>query len=597
LVKIAGLNTRAIVKNFKKGYVVLKKRQEEKLAQQMQFPGSANISGKFYMPGVVGVPMGAQQDKKKGPIKDKGSEGIQIPSRLEFAKKPLKSKEAEAELKGVNISYRLLPHEPKPGEQIFAYANIKWDRKMGEVTYRVIEPEISAADKEIIEKVKADLEERLNIDFTKLGVIKAKALLREEIEKSFSRIPELELEARNKRILIYYIEKEVAGFGKLEAIMKDPNIEDVSCDGLNIPLYVYHRNPKLGSLRTNIIFTEKEELDSFVVKLSQKCNKSISIARPLLDGSLPDGSRVQATLGTDIARKGSNFTIRKFTEKPLTPTHMLKFKTLNSTQLAYLWLAIENGQSILVSGGTATGKSSMLNVMSLFIRPNAKVVSIEDTAELRLPLPHWVPHVSRTPISIEGKVGEVSLFDLLKSSLRQRPDYIIVGEVRGKETYVLFQQIATGHTGLATIHAANFPQLIDRLITPPISLPPTLLENIGIIVFLVVTKIKGSYVRRADTIVEITGMKDERPLTRTIFKWKATGDAFELKEKSIVLKSISNRQGVSDENIKEELARRKKVLEWMLKKKIYDYREVARIISTYYSDPGRLLDFITGENS
>ncbi|RLI96067.1 MAG: type IV secretion system protein VirB11, partial [Candidatus Aenigmatarchaeota archaeon] len=244
--------------------------------------------------------------------------------------------------------------------------------------------------------------------------------------------------------------------------------------------------------------------------------------------------------------------------------------------------------------GTATGKSSLLNVLSLFIRPNMKVVSIEDTAELRLPLPHWVPHVARTPISIEGKVGEVSLFDLLKSSLRQRPDYIIVGEVRGKEAFVLFQQIATGHTGLATIHASNFAQLIDRLTTPPISLPPTLLENIGVIVFLVSSKIRGSHVRRADKIVEVVGVKDEKPMTRDVFQWKPGEDVIEAKEKSFVLKSLANRLGITEQNIKEELARRKKILEWMLDHGVYDYKEVARIVSTYYSDPGRLIDMIEG---
>lgn len=536
-----------------------------------------------------------KEGEGKESVKVEEIAGIEIPSLQDFARKPLKRKEAERELRNINLSYHLFPSKPKPGEEIFAYANIRWDSKEGEVIYNLIEPEISQSDKDIINKVRTDLEERLNVDFTKLGYIKAKELLREEIEKSFGRIPDLVLEDTKKRVLIYYIEKEIVGFGKLDAIMKDPNIEDISCDGINIPIYVYHRNPRLGSLKTNIVFTDKDELDSFVVKLSQKCNKSISIAKPLLDGSLPDGSRIQATLGTDIARKGSNFTIRKFTQQPLTPTHMLKYKTLNSTQLAYLWMAIESGQSTLVSGGTATGKTAMLNVLTLFIRPNAKVVSIEDTAELRLPLPHWVPHVARTPISVEGKIGEVSLFDLLKTSLRQRPDYIIVGEVRGKEAYVLFQQIATGHTGLATIHAANFPQLIDRLITPPISLPPTLLENIGVIVFLVVTKIKGSYVRRADTIVEITGMKDEKPLTNSVFKWKPTKDEFELEGKSVILKIIADRHGLTEENVKEELARRKKILEWMLKKGVYDYKDVARIISTYYSDPGRLLDMITAD--
>jgi len=590
LVKIGGLSRKAIVKNFRKGYRVLKRREEEKAAQGRFGPGGNYFAGQFIMPGTLMQP-GGKKDKKK--LKE--IQGIEIPSKLDFARKPLKSKETESQLRNINISYHLIPSKPKPGEDIFAYANIIWDHKKGEVLYNIIEPDITQGDKETIEKVKADLEERLNVDFTKLGDIKAKELLREEIEKSFARIPGLDLSDKKRKVLIYYIEKEIVGFGKLDAVMKDPNVEDISCDGINIPIYVYHRNPKLGSLKTNIIFNEKEELDSFVIKLSQKCNKNISIAKPLLDGTLPDGSRIQATLGTDIARKGSNFTIRRFTDKPLTPTHMLKFKTMNSTQLAYLWLAIENGQSMLISGGTATGKSSMLNVLSLFIRPNAKVVSIEDTAELRLPLPHWVPHVARTPISVEGKVGEVSLFDLLKSSLRQRPDYIIVGEVRGKETYVLFQQIATGHTGLATIHAANFPQLMDRLITPPISLPPTLLENIGIIVFLVVTKIKESYVRRADSIIEITGMRENKPVTKTIFRWKPAGDSFELEDKSIVLKTISNRQGISEDEIKEELARRKKILEWMLEKKIFDYKSVARIVSTYYSDPEKLMDFIIEE--
>lgn len=590
MVKIGGLSRKAIVKNFRKGYRVLKRREEEKAAQGRFGPGGNYFAGQFIMPGTLMQP-GGKKDKKK--LKE--IQGIEIPSKLDFARKPLKSKETESQLRNINISYHLIPSKPKPGEDIFAYANIIWDHKKGEVLYNIIEPDITQGDKETIEKVKADLEERLNVDFTKLGDIKAKELLREEIEKSFARIPGLDLSDKKRKVLIYYIEKEIVGFGKLDAVMKDPNVEDISCDGINIPIYVYHRNPKLGSLKTNIIFNEKEELDSFVIKLSQKCNKNISIAKPLLDGTLPDGSRIQATLGTDIARKGSNFTIRRFTDKPLTPTHMLKFKTMNSTQLAYLWLAIENGQSMLISGGTATGKSSMLNVLSLFIRPNAKVVSIEDTAELRLPLPHWVPHVARTPISVEGKVGEVSLFDLLKSSLRQRPDYIIVGEVRGKETYVLFQQIATGHTGLATIHAANFPQLMDRLITPPISLPPTLLENIGIIVFLVVTKIKESYVRRADSIIEITGMRENKPVTKTIFRWKPAGDSFELEDKSIVLKTISNRQGISEDEIKEELARRKKILEWMLEKKIFDYKSVARIVSTYYSDPEKLMDFIIEE--
>ncbi|MEM5812305.1 MAG: type II/IV secretion system ATPase subunit, partial [Candidatus Aenigmatarchaeota archaeon] len=349
---------------------------------------------------------------------------------------------------------------------------------------------------------------------------------------------------------------------------------------------------KYGSIKTNIFFEDIDELNTFVMRLAQKCRKTISIAEPLLDASLPDGSRVQATLGTDIARRGSNFTIRKFTEEPLTPTHMLRNGTVNSTQLAYLWLAIDNGMSVLISGGTATGKTSLLNALSLFIRPNLKIVSIEDTPELRLPHPHWIPEVARTPLSIEGKKGEVSLFDLLKSSLRQRPDYIVMGEVRGKEAFVLFQQMATGHPSLATIHAASIEQLIDRLTTPPISLPPTLLENINIVVFLTLSRIKESYVRRADAILEVIGVKENKPVTNKVFVWKPITDEFEIANKSIVMKTLARRMGVTEETIKNELMRRKFILEWMLEQEIYDYREVAKIVSEYYSNPDRVMDLI-----
>jgi flagellar protein FlaI len=569
-----------IVRKMKRGLKLREKKEEEKIEA-----GGIKIVTK----GGIQIPMGYPFPYPPPPPKEKKPEkpeGIEISPALRPRGKPVKLEEEKESLKGINIKYPLIPSSPKKGEKVFAYTNIVWQKE--ELGYLVIEPPLAEGEKKTIEKIKRNLEERLDIDFTKLGEIKAKQVLREEIQKSFSIVPEITEE--RKSILTYYIERDLIGLGKIETLMRDPNIEDISCDGVGIPLYVFHRDPRFASMRTNIVFETVDELNSFVGMLAQKCNKTISIAEPLLDGALPDGSRVQATLGTDIARKGSNFTIRKFTEKPLTPTHMLKFKTLDSTQLAYLWLAIENGKSILVSGGTATGKTSLLNALSLFIRPTLKVVSIEDTAELRLPLPHWIPHVARTPLSIKGTIGEVTLFDLLKSSLRQRPDYIIVGEVRGKEAFVLFQQMATGHPSLATIHAASIPQLIDRLITPPISLPPSLLENIDIVIFLTFSRLKGSYVRRADNILEVTGIRENRPETAKIFEWKPVSDVFEVKEKSIVLKKTARRLGITEESIQEELARRKKILEWMLEKEIFDYREVARVISAYYHDPERVID-------
>lgn len=234
----------------------------------------------------------------------------------------------------------------------------------------------------------------------------------------------------------------------------------------------------------------------------------------------------------------------------------------------------------------------MLNALSLFIKPSMKIVSIEDTPELRLSHPHWVPEVARSPLSIEGRKGDVTLFDLLRSSLRQRPDYIVLGEVRGKEAFVLFQQMATGHSALATIHAASIPQLIDRLTTPPISLPPNLLENIDIIIFLTLSRLKGSYVRRANSMLEVIGVENNLPITKEIFKWRPTSDEFIPIKRSVVLKKIAERLGITEETIKQELANRKRILEWMLEEKMYDYKEVSKVINSYYTNPQSLIETI-----
>jgi flagellar protein FlaI len=494
-------------------------------------------------------------------------------------------------LQEIDTYYSLVPRAPRKGERVFAYARIKWDPRSNQLVYFVIEPPISQEDVQIMEETKRRLEERLDIDFVKLGEIKARELLRQEIE-GILRSQKMPLSPERIGTLVYHLERDIIGLGRLEPIMNDPNIEDISCDGAGIPIYVYHRDPAFGSMVTTVSFTSHAELNSFVVKLAQRCRKTISIAQPLLDASLPDGSRIQATLGTDIARKGSNFTIRKFAEDPLTPTHMMKYGTMGPMQMAYLWLAIENGQSILISGGTATGKTSMLNALSLFIRPSLKIVSIEDTPELRLPHPHWIPEVARSALSEEGSRGDVSLFDLLKSSLRQRPDYIVMGEVRGREAFVLFQQMATGHPSLATIHAASMEQLVDRLTTPPISLPPTLLENINIVVFLTLTRLRGSYVRRMGTITEIAGVRDGKPVPNNVFVWEPATDSFASPGQSVVLKSLARKLGITEDSIKDELLRRKTVLEWMLENGVEDYREVARLVSTYYTDPESVIDMV-----
>ena len=522
-------------------------------------------------------------------------EGIGIP---EFIPSKVKLGEIEeGEKEKITIVQPLIPKKPKKDEPILAYAKIYWDEKENRHIYQLVEPPLTDKLKGILNKVKEMMEQRLDVDFSKLNTFEAKEYLKKQIFDILNYFG-FKLSETEKRILEYYIERDFIGLGKIEPLMNDEQIEDISCDGVGIPVFVFHRNPSLGSLMTNIVFENAEELDSFVMRLAQLCGKSISITNPLLSGSLPDGSRVQATLATDIARRGSNFTLRKFTEKPLTPIHLLGYGTIDVKSLAYLWFVVDLGKSVLVSGGTASGKTTLLNVLSLFIRPEEKIVSIEDTPELRLPHPHWVPHVARTAISAEfgKKPGEIDLFDLLKESLRQRPDYIIVGEVRGKEAYVLFQEMATGHPSLATIHAENVLKLLDRLTTPPISLPTSLIASVDVIVFLLATRYRDKQVRRVTEILEVVGIdeKTKAPIFNRVFKWNPIKDSFDVCNSSFLLKKISEMSGLNEKEIKEELERRMLILDWMQKNNILEYEDFCRIMNAYYKNPSRVLATIKG---
>ena len=504
----------------------------------------------------------------------------------------------EEETVPISLKYPLIPKRPAKGEPVFAYANIFWSPELHKYIYQVVEPELSDKMKDILVKVKELLEQKLDIDFSQLKRFEAIDFLHKTTDELLDYF-KIEVTEDEKRILHYYIERDFIGLGRIEPFMKDSQIEDISCDGVGTPMYVFHRDPKLTSVVTNIVFESPNVLDSFILRLSQLCGKAISVASPLVGGSLPDGSRLQATLATDIARRGSNFTIRKFTEKPLTPIHLLYYKTLDIQLLAFLWLLVDHGKSILVSGGTASGKTSLLNVLSLFIRPEKKICSIEDTPELKLPHSHWVPSVARVPMAIEGarKIGEVDLFDLLKESLRQRPDYIVVGEVRGKEAFVLFQEMATGHASLATIHAENTPKLMDRLTTPPISLPATLLASLDLVVFLLRVRHKDRHVRRINEVLEIVGIdpKTKIPRTNRVFKWSPISDKFEIVGKSILIRKISESTGLTEQQLKDELERRMLILNWMKERKIIDYRDVFKVFNIYYNYPERVLSTIKGE--
>lgn len=521
-----------------------------------------------------------EEEKKEESIFEEKIEPIPMQDLFDKKMEDVKEEELEEEeLRKVSMRYPLITLNNK----VFASANIIWNPETRELNYILEEPKLTGEQIELLKKIEGFIKEKINVDFTKLRKSDAINYLTRLFSEALDYFNIKKIRDKSIfEIFQYYLFRDFIGMERIEPLMHDPYIEDISCDGVGIPIYVYHKDPRIGSIKTNIVFENREVLNRFVIKLGERCGKVLSLASPLLDGTLPDGSRVQATLESDIARRGSNFTIRKFSEKPLTPIHLLKFGTCDIATLSYLWFLIEHGCSALIAGGTASGKTTLLNVLCSFIKPQLKVVSIEDTAELQLYHPHWVPQVARVSIAKEER--EIDLYELLREALRQRPDYIIVGEVRGREAYVLFQQMALGHAGLATIHAESFQKLIDRLTTPPISLPASLIQNLDMVIFIARVRLREKYVRRIISITEITGYDRERnePKGNDVIRWDPMQDKFIARE-SYLLAKISKRTGIKIEDIKKDLKDRAKFLYFLAKKGVESYEEMVRAINLFYT--------------
>jgi flagellar protein FlaI len=373
--------------------------------------------------------------------------------------------------------------------------------------------------------------------------------------------------------------------------MTDEGIEDISCDGHQVPIFIYHK--KYNAIQTNVKFDKEKELNNFVIRLAQICGKQISIYSPIVDGKLPDGSRLQTTLARTVT-KPSTFTIRKFKEKPLTPIDLINFQSISLDMAAYFWLVIEKGASILFCGGTASGKTTTLNALSLFIPEQHKIVTIEDTREISLPHKNWIAGTTRQGFSAsDEKTGkDIDMFDLIRAALRQRPKVVMVGEVRGREAYSLFQAMATGHTSYATVHASDIHTLIQRLENPPISLPRALLTSLDIIVFQNAVEIGGKTVRRTSSITEIVKLDSDtnQLIFMEPYNWVSkTDDRFESSGSSKILNTIRLQSDWTEQQLEKELENRKLILRWMKEKNIRDYIEVGNIVNIYTRYPNDLL--------
>ncbi len=469
----------------------------------------------------------------------------------------------------------------------YVSAHIHWDSRINEVVYELEEPALNNKEKEDLANIEKAMMEIVNINIIVEKTQEAMISYINQTAKMLMNELNLRIDEAEYNKLFYYLYRDFIGLSKIEALARDYFIEDIECNGFNTPIYVVHRVYR--NMKTNVMFSAIDELASFVEKLAQRCGKYISYASPILDGSLPDGSRVNATYTQDISSRGPTFTIRKFTKIPWTPTQLISMRTVSPEMLAYLWLLMQYKGSLLISGGTASGKTTMLNAISFFIPPEARVVSIEDTREINLFRENWLPSVVRGSVGA-GQIGEVNMFSLLRSSFRQNPDYVIVGEVRGEEASVLFQGMASGHSSVGTVHADSVDTLIKRLETPPINLSPTLINTLDVVAIMTHAIVNKQETRKLREIVEIVNVDPNGvAVTNTPFMWNAREDNFYFKKSSKAFEKISTRFGLSNEELEREFRVRTLLLNEMVKRKIFRFEEVQDIINHYYKDPATVL--------
>ncbi|WP_435195414.1 type II/IV secretion system ATPase subunit [Natronomonas sp. EA1] len=393
--------------------------------------------------------------------------------------------------------------------------------------------------------------------------------------------------------LLYLLKRDFIGFERIDGIKHDINVEDVSCDGYNSPVFVYHS--EYEQIISNVYHGESE-LDDFVVKLAQRSGKGISKRQPQVDATLPDGSRAQLTLGREVSDHGTNYTIRQFKEVPFTPVDLINWNTFSLEEMAFLWLCIENNKSLIFAGGTASGKTTSLNAVSLFIPSKSKIVSIEDTREVELPQRNWIASVTRPSFS-EGDQGDVDEFDLLEAALRQRPEYIVMGEIRGEEGRTLFQVMSTGHTTLTTFHADSVGEVIKRFTTEPINVSKTMFTALDLVSIQTSTRVQGNKVRRNKSLTEINHYDPENDEinVQDVYQWQAETDEYLKMGQSNTIEEIMFDRGWTPAEVDREIFIRELVLAYLIEHGLNTYTQVAATLQAFINDPETVLTLMAND--
>lgn len=471
--------------------------------------------------------------------------------------------------------------EKYPLNPPFSYANIIQDQESGEISYQIDETKLNQSEQIIFNQLYRLIEENLdspeNIE-KDFGFISFVNKIIKENEKLFQ---EHQLASLEK--VKYYLQRDIDGFGIIDPIMKDPNVEDVSCSGINTPIYVWHR--KYDSIPCNVSF-EDVQLNAFVSRIVFRAGKHISSAFPITDLALQGNHRISVLYQKEVTPKGTSFTIRKFKEDPYSVVDLITFGTISVEIAAYLWMLMEAKMSIMVIGSTGSGKTTILNAITGLVNPDFKIFSVEDVSEINIQHENWFSLVSRVGFGNKGE-GEIGLYDLIKSGVRHRPDYIVVGEIRGSEAYVMFQAMATGHGGLCTMHADSLSSASKRLQQKPMDIPPSYMALMNCAI--VIKRVKGhdgKSTRKAVSIQEI----ENANTFHDAFKWDPKSDYFFPQlENSEMLHKLAEQTGQDMNEVLDELERRKVVLKWLVESGIRRYDKVAKTIGNYYRDPESLI--------